>query len=100
MANRSVAEEIVLLTIPRVLLWICGGLWIGYDILDIHEWGMYWLLAILFILPAVVVLAIVAANVVAANQNYQNPQRLVLVIVSSWYVISFVIARLAVSSGA
>ena len=50
------------MTIPvGVVLWIVDGTIAGYEVFAIHEWGMYWLIAVPFVVPVVIVISMVLA---------------------------------------
>jgi len=89
--------EIVMIIFFGVLLWFIGGMLAGYEIFHIHEWGMYWLAATIFVLPVVILIAIgiaKAAPKLAIEQNNQNPRGFSQRVVFLWLLISFVITLL------
>ena len=85
--------EIVAIFIVAVVLWLVGGMIAGY-ILDIHEWGGIWILAIIYVLPVVIGIALLIAIVVpivAVVRDHYSSRSLAKRLVSPWFLLTFVI---------
>jgi hypothetical protein len=92
--DRGYFKDIGIIIVLGVLLWSIIGFVGGYIPFDIHEWGMGWMLVVIFVLPVIVVIALIVAVVVpllAGRWNYGRPRWLAKVIVSLWFLISFIL---------
>lgn len=92
--------EIAIIVVIGVLLWSICGMLTGY-MFEIHEWGGMWILALVSVLPVVLVLAVIASIVVpvfASKRSYHSPRWLAKVIVSLWFLITFIFTLILVVS--
>ena len=86
--------EIAIIIFFGVILWSVCGMLSGYEVFTIHEWGGAWFIAIIFGLPVVVAIAVIAAIFVpklAAKRDYHSPRWLAKITVSLWILIAFLI---------
>lgn len=86
--------EIAMIIFFGVILWSVCGMLVGYELFNIHEWGGAWILAIIFVLPIAVVIAVILAIAVprsASKMNYHRPRWLGKIAVSLWFLIAFLL---------
>lgn len=95
-AKKGYWVEIAKTIIFGVAMWFVLGFWAGYGLIyDKHEWGMYWILAMILVLPVVVVLAILLAAKLpgfAIKRGYEHPRRFAKDIVLLWFLTTLVIS--------
>ena len=77
-----------------VALWFFLGMAAGYGLFfTIHEWGMFWLIPMVIVLPTVVFVALFLAFLVpklAIKRDYNHPHGLAIIAVLLWFIITFV----------
>ena len=78
-----------------VALWFFLGMAAGSGLFfTIHEWGMFWLIPMVIVLPNVIFAALFLSFIVqklAIERDYNHPHGLAIIAVLLWFIMTFII---------